>query len=233
MADSATNHSRQLIPPPTLLVMDLNANALLFDSDGTLIDSMASVVRCWKRWAEEYGVTEDHFRQVELHGRPAVEIVADLLPSHVVHDALRRIEEIEIADVSGVVVLPGAAELLALLPEGCWAVVTSATRALAEKRLASVGIYPPLIIAADDVSRGKPDPEPFLLGAQKLGVDPEECLVLEDAPVGLAAAKAAGMRSVAVTTTHTRGELAADFVVDGLHRVSVHVDSELTLTLDA
>ncbi|MFC5720737.1 HAD family hydrolase [Streptomyces gamaensis] len=213
--------------------MSLTARAFLFDNDGTLVDSMASVVRCWTAWAQEFGISGEDFGRVQLHGRPAVEIVADLVPAQRVGEAVRRIEELELADVSGVVVLPGTLELLGALPAGRWAVVTSATRALAAKRLASVGIHPPLIVAADDVRRGKPDPEPFLLGAQRLGVDPADCVVFEDAPVGLAAARAAGMRSVALTTTHPQEDLIADHVIEGLHRVRVHGSDEMTLSFGA
>ncbi|GAB2585860.1 HAD family hydrolase [Streptomyces capparidis] len=198
---------------------DLLCEGVLFDNDGTLIDSLGAVARCWTRWAEEYRVTPERFAAVELHGRPAAEIVADLLPASRVPEAVRRIEELELADTEGVRALPGAAELVASLPADRWAVVTSATRALAERRLAAVGIHPPLIVAADDVTRGKPDPEPFLLAAGKLGVAPGRCVVFEDAPVGLAAARAAGMTGVAVVTTHRREELAADAVLDGLHQV--------------
>lgn len=133
--------------------------------------------------------------------------------------AVARIEHLEVEDVAGgVVALPGTLALLGQLPPERWAVVTSATR-----RLAEVGILPKLTVAADDVSRGKPDPEPFLLAARRLGVDPARCVVFEDAPAGLAAGRAAGMRTVALTTTHGPDELAADVVVADLSAVSVHV----------
>ncbi|AXI80665.1 HAD-IA family hydrolase [Peterkaempfera bronchialis] len=204
--------------------MDIAADALLFDMDGTLVDSTPAVHRCWTAWMGEYGLTEADFARILTHGRPAVEIIRDVLPPAQLADgglaaALRRIEELEVADTEGTVALPGAAALLESLPTDRWAVVTSATRALAEVRLAASGLPAPLLVTADDITRGKPDPEPFLLAARQLGVDPARCLVVEDAPAGLAAARAAGMRSVAVTTTHDRAELAADVVVEGLHRI--------------
>ncbi|MER5464436.1 HAD family hydrolase [Streptomyces sp. NPDC002668] len=200
----------------------LHADALLFDNDGTLVSSMESVDRCWAIWAREYGITAEDFARVELHGRPAVEIAADLLPADAVPDALARIEQLEVEDVAGgVVLLPGTAELLARLPADRWAVVTSATRRLAEARLEEVGIRPKNLIAADDITRGKPDPEPYLLGARRLGVDPARCVVFEDAPAGLTAGRAAGMRTVALATTHPRSELVADVVVRDLSAVSV------------
>ncbi|MGI5400198.1 HAD family hydrolase [Streptomyces sp. CA-135486] len=201
--------------------MKIRAEALLFDNDGTLVSSIESVHRCWTRWASEYGITAEDFARVELHGRPAAEIAADLLPADVVPGAVARIEQLEVDDVvGGVVLLPGTAELLDRLPADRWAVVTSATRRLAEARLEEVGIRPKVLIAADDITRGKPDPEPYLLGARRLGVDPARCVVFEDAPAGLTAGRAAGMRTVALATTHERSELLADVVVTDLSAVS-------------
>ncbi|MFI5764250.1 HAD-IA family hydrolase [Streptomyces sp. NPDC051563] len=209
-------------------------DALLFDNDGTLISSMESVHRCWTRWAREYGITEEDFAAVELHGRPAAEIIADLLPEDVRAAALARIEVLETEDVAGgVVLLPGTKELLSALPAGRWAVVTSATRPLAEARLREVGIDFPEMVAADDITRGKPDPEPFLLAAARLGVDQARCAVFEDAPAGLAAGRAAGMTTVALTTTHPAAELDADVIVRDLSAVSVLVGAEgLTIETD-
>ncbi|MBT2444850.1 HAD-IA family hydrolase [Streptomyces sp. ISL-36] len=204
--------------------MKMRAEALLFDNDGTLVSSMASVYRCWTRWAVEYGITAEEFARVELHGRPAAEIIADLLPAARVLEALARIEELEVEDVpGGVELLPGTKELLSSLPAGRWAVVTSATRPLGEARLREAGIDFPVMVAADDITRGKPDPEPFLLAAARLGVDPAACVVFEDAPAGLAAGRAAGMRTVALATTHARSELLADVVVTDLSEVSAQV----------
>ncbi|ELS51926.1 HAD-IA family hydrolase [Streptomyces viridochromogenes] len=204
--------------------MTIHARALLFDNDGTLVSSLASVDRCWTRWAEEYGVTEA-FGRVELHGRPAVEIVADLLPADAVPEALARIETLEVADVpnGGVHLLPGTKAFLDPLPADRWAVVTSATRRLAEARLDAVGILPKTMVTADDITRGKPDPEPYLRAARELGVDPAHCVVFEDAPAGLAAGRAAGMTTVALTTTHQAHELDADLVVRDLSALSALV----------
>ncbi|MFH8571086.1 HAD family hydrolase [Streptomyces sp. NPDC017993] len=212
--------------------MKISAQALLFDNDGTLISSMDSVYRCWTRWAKEYGITEEDFAAVELHGRPAAEIVADLLPAERVPEALARIEQLEIEDAAGgVVLLPGTRALLESVPADRWAVVTSATGRLAEARLAEVGVRPKHLVSADDITRGKPDPEPFLLGAQRLGVDPAHCVVFEDAPAGLQAGRAAGMTTVALTTTHRADELAADVVVPDLSAVSVQAaDGGLEIT---
>ncbi|MBF8169911.1 HAD family hydrolase [Streptomyces olivaceus] len=205
--------------------MKLHAQALLFDNDGTLVSSLASVQRCWTRWAGEYGITAEQFGRVELHGRPAAEIAADLLPAALVPQAVARIEQLEVEDVpnGGVHLLPGTRDFLDALPADRWAVVTSATRRLAEARLDAVGILPKTLVAADDITRGKPDPEPYLLGARALGADPAACVVFEDAPAGLQAGRAAGMRTVALATTHRPDELDADLVVTDLSALSALV----------
>ncbi|MEU9593604.1 HAD family hydrolase [Streptomyces sp. NPDC048219] len=208
--------------------MTIHAQALLFDNDGTLVSSLESVRRCWTRWAGEYGITAEEFGRVELHGRPAAEIAADLLPAGVVPEAVARIEHLEVEDVpnGGVHLLPGTRAFLDALPADRWAVVTSATRRLAEARLDAVGILPKTLVAADDITRGKPDPEPYLLGARALGVDPAACVVFEDAPAGLQAGRAAGMTTVALATTHRAAELDADLVVDDLSALSVLVTDD-------
>lgn len=210
--------------------MDLTADALLFDLDGTLVDSTPAVVRAWTRWAVEHGVTEAQFRSVHAHGRTAAELVADLLPAERVAGAVRRIEELELADVDGVVPLPGAARLLAELPADRWTIVTSGVRSLATKRIRAAGLpVPERFVTADDVRRGKPDPEPYLTGAALLGVPPERCVVVEDAPAGLTAARAAGAGTLAVVSTHRADELKADLVLPDLSYLVVDGTGPLRL----
>ena len=208
--------------------MTIHAHALLFDNDGTLVSSLASVERCWTRWAREYGITAEQFGRVELHGRTAVEIAGDLLPAHLVPEAVARVERLEVEDVphGGVRLLPGTRAFLDSLPADRWAVVTSATGRLAEARLEAVGIRPKSLVSADDVTRGKPDPEPYLLAARQLGVDPSRCVVFEDAPAGLRAGRAAGMTTVALATTHRAEELDADLVVSDLSALSALVTAD-------
>ncbi|XUL86946.1 HAD family hydrolase [Streptomyces galilaeus] len=205
--------------------MKIHAEALLFDNDGTLVSSLESVRRCWTRWAAEFGITAEDFGRVELHGRTAVAIAADLLPADVVPAAVARIEALEVEDVpnGGALLLPGTRDFLDSLPADRWAVVTSATRRLAEARLAHAGILPKTLVVAEDVTRGKPDPEPYLLAARQLGVDPARCVVFEDAPAGLQAGRAAGMITVALATTHEAHELDADLVVSDLSALSALV----------
>ncbi len=201
--------------------MRFDVDALLFDMDGTLVDSTAAVLRGWRTVAAEFPIPPDLFAVVPRHGRPAAEILADLLPRELIPAAAERLDELERTDTGDVVLLPGAARLLAAAPTGRWAVVTSAGRPLARVRLGAAGIDAPALVTIDDVSRGKPDPEPFLLGAKLLGAPPERCLVFEDAPAGLAAARAAGAKTVAVATTHAADELEADVVVPNLSAVRI------------
>lgn len=208
--------------------MKIRAQAMLFDNDGTLVSSLRSVERCWTRWAGEYGLTAEAFAAIELHGRTAADLAAALLPAALVPQAVARIEQLEVEDVphGGVRLLPGTRDFLDALPADRWAVVTSATRRLAEARLGAVGILPKTLVAADDVTRGKPDPEPYLLAARLLGVDPADCVVFEDAPAGLRAGRAAGMATVALATTHPAHELDADLVVPDLSALSAQVTGD-------
>ncbi|MFZ0215469.1 MAG: HAD-IA family hydrolase [Candidatus Dormiibacterota bacterium] len=216
------------------MTVTLEAGAVLFDLDGTLVDSTTLITRSWTAWAVEQGLTREDFRQVPLHGRPARDIVRDLVPAERVDGALASIIAIELATPGGVVPLPGAVELLRSLPRHRWGIVTSGSDGIARPRLRVLDLEAPALVTADDVRHGKPDPEPFLLCAARLGVAPEQCVVVEDAPAGLAAARAAGMRAIAVSTTHERSELVADVIVDRLTSVRAVTDaSGVVLLIEA
>lgn len=189
--------------------------AVLFDLDGTLIDSTGSVDRSWRRWALERGFPLD--RLDVPHGMPARQVLARLIPADEVEDAFAHIEAVEVADVEGIVILPGAAQALLAIPATRAAIATSGTAPLAKARIVATGLAAPaVLVTADDVLVGKPDPAPYLLAAKLLGVDPRRCLVAEDAPTGLTSARAAGCATIAVTTTHAVSELVADAVLDSL-----------------
>ena len=177
--------------------------AFLFDMDGTLLTSVASAERAWSTWARGHGLDPADVLAV-MHGVRAVETVKRFAPARADIEAeTRAITELEIADVADIQEIPGAAAFLASLPAGSWALVTSASRRLAEVRLAAAGMaLPPVMICAEDVTQGKPAPDCFLAGARKLGVEIGDCLVFEDAHAGFAAATAAGADAVAITATH-------------------------------
>jgi mannitol-1-/sugar-/sorbitol-6-phosphatase len=196
-------------------------DAVLCDLDGALVDSTASVMRSWSRFARECGVSVRAIE--ENHGRPARALVEKLLGADRVEAGFALIGALEEADAVTVGPVPGAREFFAGLPEHRRAIVTSGTPAIARARLRAAALpVPRTLVTAADVRRGKPDPEPYLLGAARLGVAPERCLVVEDAPAGVTAARAAGCRVLAVGGTVPYDELAAaDLVVDGLDRVVV------------
>jgi sugar-phosphatase len=208
--------------------------AVLFDMDGTLVDSTPAINRSWTTWASEHGVTGEALVAAAGHGRPAPEIVADLVGPDRAVAAAARITELEILDVDGVVQLPGVADLLAGLPSADWAIVTSCSAPLADARRWAAGLPDPrVLVTFDDVAHGKPAPDCFLLGAARLGVDPADCLVVEDAPAGLTAARAAGCATLAVRTTHPEGPLDADLVVPLLSAVRITAgDGGLRLSVD-
>lgn len=203
----------------------LRGKAILFDIDGTLVDSTATVERSWGTWAKEYGVDYAEVLKV-CHGRRTEDTVAEFVaPQQLVLATARLLALQESADLEGVLALPGARRVLDALPLSHWAAVTSGPRSLMAARLAAAGLpAPKLLIGAEDVSSGKPDPESYLKAAAELGFEAQECLVVEDAPAGVGAGRAAGAQVLAVTTTHDAAELTdADIVVADLSCVSVEV----------
>jgi sugar-phosphatase len=188
--------------------------AIVFDNDGVLVDSFASVESAWRRWSIEHGL-DPAVVMPTVHGRPSRETVAALLPPMLVDGALRRIDALEIEDAATVTALPGAVDLLASIPAGRWAIVTSATAALFEARRLAAGLpRPTLVITADEVTRGKPDPEGYLAAMRRLGVFPPRAAVFEDSSSGIAAAIAAGAGTVIRVGTGRPGPGEAAVVAD-------------------
>ncbi len=220
--------------------MIVEAQGILFDMDGVLISSIASVNRCWRQWTKHYGVAGWETFTIP-HGVRARDIMKSVRPDFTEADAeagLRMIEDLEIADTADLKVLDGVRELLGSLPAERWTIVTSATRRLLLGRLNAAGLpYPAELIAADDVVNGKPHPEPYRKGAKMLGFTSAECIVVEDAPSGVGSGKAAGSRVLGVLGTHKPEELyaaGAEWVVKSLAGVKVSVDSGgLTLEFEA
>ena len=199
--------------------------------DGILISSIGSVERSWTRWARMRGVDPEYTLSV-IHGRRTIDSVRALRPDLDDEAEMNIIEDFEIEDTDGLVVLPGVCELIDRLPAGCWTVVTSATDRLARVRLAAAKIpVPERLVTADDVSEGKPSPAPYVVGAALLGFRPADCVVFEDAASGVASGRAAGCTVIATTFTHPSEHLEeADYIVPDLAGVGVElVDSGMEL----
>ncbi len=207
-------------------------SAVLFDLDGVLVDSTRSVERQWRIWAREQGISGDKVATVS-HGVRAVEVIRAVAPHLDAEAEVLKLESREADDHDGVAVMPGAAELVHAIPADRWGVVTSGTRHLASERLRFFGIPAPrIMITADDVTEGKPHPAPYLKGAELLGVDPAECLVIEDAPAGIQSAHAAGMKVIALASTYPASALSeADLVIAKLRRIQVSLNGGRMLTV--
>lgn len=200
----------------------LECNAVLFDLDGVLVDSARVVIRTWRTWARQKGLSAERFIEV-AHGRRPAETLRLIAPDLDAESEAAELERIEVKDTDGILKVEGALQLLGTLPEGSWTVVTSGSRSLASGRMRYVGLpLPERFVTADDVENGKPHPEAYLKGAEILGASPETCVVVEDAPAGIQSAKAAGMKVVAVATTHREEQLhEADAVVGALSDVRI------------
>jgi mannitol-1-/sugar-/sorbitol-6-phosphatase len=197
--------------------------AVISDFDGVLADSTGAIRRAWVRWGDRLGIDGGAIQEAN-HGRPGHAVVAEHVPADRVDAESAWLLEAEIADTDGVVAYPGAAELLA---RPVVAIATSCAMPLARARLAAAGLVaPPVLVTSDQVVHGKPAPDPYLLAAERLGVDPAACLVVEDAPAGIAAGRAAGMTVWAVATTHAVAELhEAHAVFAGLDGVLDALDA--------
>lgn len=207
--------------------------AILFDLDGVLVDSRAVVERTWRRWAALRGVDLPDL-VTRAHGRRSVDTVRAVTPHLDAEEEVRWLAEAELTDVEGLVALPGALAALETLGERDYAVVTSGGRALAQLRLRTVGLPEPrVLIAAEDVRSGKPSPDGYWRGAEQLGVAPARCVVIEDAPAGIDAGRAAGAPVIAVSTTFPKAALVhADVVIDSLASVQItRRGGELALSL--
>jgi sugar-phosphatase len=203
--------------PVTSAPVHIFCKGILFDMDGILISSLGSVERSWTKWATLRGVDPDYACRI-AHGCRAIDTLSRLRPDLDSEAELKIIEDIEVEDNEGLSVLPGVPELLAALPPDRWTVVTSATERLARVRLAAGGVpVPGRLVTANQVTRGKPHPEPFLAGAALLGYAPEECVVFEDSSSGAKAGRAAGCTVVATTFSHPIETLdAAHYLVTDL-----------------
>ncbi len=183
---------------------EFKCQAILFDFDGVLVDSDQIYDRHWTRWALEHGIEPQEILSIH-HGRPSLQSMGIVAPHlNVIEESKVFNAEVESDEnLDGVEAYEGVKEALLYLPEDRWAVGTSATRAMVLPKLAYLDLpQAKVLVTADDVVQGKPNPEPYLKAAQGLGVDPKQCVIVEDSPAGLQAAKAAGAMAIAVATTH-------------------------------
>jgi sugar-phosphatase len=220
MTDLLTPSSTSAVSAPVAV----RCKGVLFDMDGILISSLGSVERSWHAWAVARGV-DPALAIHTAHGSRAIETVGKLRPDLDDQAELKFIGDLEAADVEGIAVLPGVPKLLAALPAERWTVVTSATERLARIRMAAGGLaVPERIVTADQVSHGKPNPEPYLKGAEILGFDAADCVVFEDSPSGTKAGSAAGCTVIGTLFSHPIEELgAAQFLVTDLTAIQVEV----------
>ncbi|CAO3402963.1 HAD-IA family hydrolase [Azospirillum palustre] len=201
--------------------------AILFDMDGTLIDTKGPVERSWRAWAARHDLDPEAILAV-CHGVRSIETVRRFAPAGAdIDDEVRLVEECYTSDTEGVRAVPGALELLQSLPRHRWAVVTSAPHDMARKRIAQAGLpLPDLLIGADNVTQGKPHPEGYRTAAETLGFDPRDTVVFEDAPAGLAAGNAAGAWVIGLTTTLAAHELDGNLSLPDLTALRVRVDED-------
>ena len=213
-------------------VFDRAFGAFLFDMDGTVLNSIAAAERIWAAWAVRHGVDVETFLPT-IHGVRAIDTITRLnLPGVDAEAQAAFITEAEIEDVEGIVEIPGAARFLNSLPKDRWAMVTSAPRDLALRRMAAAGIpEPAVMITAEDVTAGKPDPAGYRLAAQRLGLAPCDCLIFEDATVGIQAAEAAGAALMIITTTHQHPLETTHATLDSYESLSITVDGKGQLHL--
>ena len=219
-----------MIDPPADLLAGTSFDAVVFDLDGTLIDSHVAMIRSYERWSKEFDISLD--RLPALLGMPSAAVSEALLPPERVAAATERIEVLEVTDTDGVVALPGALEALLHLPRNRVAIATSCTTDLMRARVTAAQLpFPDVIVTRDHVAEGKPAPDSFLLAATLLGVDPARTLVVEDAPAGIAAARAAGCPVLAISSTKHPDDLAADAVVADLSEVEWRVADDGVVTV--
>lgn len=204
--------------------ISLSCDAVLFDMDGTIVDSTDCVVRVWKWWADYHGLDLNQSFHA-FHGRRAEEVVPLIAPHlSAIEEAARLLAREEI-DTEGTCAIPGAKEFLNSLPSSSWGLVTSAPPSLARIRMAHAGFsIPEVFVTADRVKEGKPHPEGYLLGAKLLGVDPVRCIVFEDASAGIQAAKAAGMKVIGVLSNAEAHQLDCEICIRDFQAVTVKVD---------
>ena len=205
-------------------LIELSCDAILFDMDGTLVDSTQCDERIMGRWAEKHGLDREFVLQVSL-GRRTIDAIREAAPHLNVDEEARTIDAEELVEREGIKEIRGAQNLLRKLKPHQWAIVTSASRTLAKFRLGCAGLpLPQLLVCGDEVTNGKPNPEGYLKAAHQLGVSPARCLVIEDTPAGILAGRSAGMNVLALTTTYAPEKLLGATTVPNFEVVEFHLE---------
>jgi mannitol-1-/sugar-/sorbitol-6-phosphatase len=205
-------------------LIEFSCDAILFDMDGTLIDSTLCVERIMGRWADKHGLDRDFVVEFS-HGRRTIDCIRGVAPHLDAEEEAKAIDAEELVIKDGLVEVHGAQRLLSKLKPHQWAIVTSASKAMASFRLEYLGLpLPDVLISSDDVTKGKPDPEGYLKAASRLGVSPDRCVVVEDAPIGILAARRAGMNILGVTTTFAAEMLLGAPAVANFDAVAFHLN---------
>lgn len=217
------------MPPP---LNHKTYGAFLFDMDGTLLNSLASAERVWGRWAASHGLDVEKFLPT-MHGKRGIDTISELnLPGVDATAEAAVILQGEIDDVDGVVPIPGAIEFLASIPPEKWAIVTSSPITLARRRLAAAGITEPrFMVTAEDVKAGKPNPQCYILGAERIGISPSEALVFEDVMAGVKAGEGAGADVAVISHTHAHPMETSHLTIVDYRDLTTHVDAEGRLSL--
>ena len=204
-------------------LIELDCDAILFDMDNTVLDSTICNEGIMGRWAEKHGLDRDLVIQIS-HGRRTIDSIREAAPHLDAEEEAKEIDAEELVAREGIVAVPGAHRLLSKLKPHQWAIVTSASRALATFRMGCAGLpIPEVLVSGDDVSEGKPDPEGYLRAASRLGVHPERCVVVEDSPAGILAGRRAGMNIVSITTTFAAEKLLGAQSIANFHDVAFHL----------
>jgi len=206
-------------------IFQFDCDAVLFDLDGVLVDSRLCIERHWVEWATRHHLNTDKVLHY-AHGRRTLETIRLVAPHLDAEHEASELEASEAFDTNGLVKIPGALELLQSIPPDAWGIATSGSRDTASTRLAFGGLpLPAVLISSEDVMAGKPDPEPYLFAAVMLGVKPTRCVVIEDAPAGIQAGRAAEMHVVGViSSSHPAEELSnAHVIIRKLSDIQVHI----------
>lgn len=204
--------------------LSINCEAILFDLDGVLIDSTECIERHWREWANHHKIDVGFVLQ-NAHGVRTIETMKRVAPHLDMEKEAAAFIHTEVNDTDGVLAIKGAHQILAKLPKEKWAIVTSGSYDLVKARLNATDLpLPTYLVTGDEVKQGKPSPEPYLIGVKKIGLPPDQCVVVEDSPIGVQAGKAAGIKVIGVLSTHTKTTLlaaGADFTVNDLDHIQI------------